>query len=92
MAKIVLDMSMSLDGFIAGPDDGMRASDGCRRAHLERRNFGSRPVSGGPRRHALALPRCTRASSIAKGRCNDRTGHRGTAPAGRSADFGEDHD
>ena len=23
MAKIVLDMSMSLDGFIAGPDDGI---------------------------------------------------------------------
>jgi hypothetical protein len=23
MAKIVLDMSMSLDGFITGPDDGM---------------------------------------------------------------------
>jgi hypothetical protein len=41
MTKVVIDMSMSLDGFVAGPDDGREFDQGA----IGRQSHG---VSGSP--------------------------------------------
>ena len=60
MAKIVLDMSMSLDGFITGPRRRNEESDGCGRAPsarlAERRIRGSADLSADNRAQCHGRP------------------------------------